>query len=736
MTWATLIADRYQPLSLAGRGAFAEVWRGEDTATGEPVALKRTRLNRGEDLDGRRREVAIMRALRLPGVVRLRDVGVDGRFEVLVMDWVEGAPFPGEPGPMEWSRLRPLVMSLIETLRGVHALRLRHNDLKPDNVLVDLTTGRVTVLDFNLAAERPTDGGGGTPLTMAPEVIRDGVSTQASDLYSLGIVIAYGLLGGWPPEDYVAAAFSGTLTGPLRLQGVDPEAAAWVEALTQLDPARRRLPEPTDPELDANLSALLARAASLEELFLGHRALHHLPEDAARILGERAGDDPAAQRAELTTWVRRGEARLHAHGVEVPRVTLQRLDEPEALRAALARQERAEVIRVAEDRAMALAEVGRLADACLYLQLALVWRPPEPDVAPAAETLAVYSMAQELPAPIREARLELERLYGEGPLSRLLEAYESALNGELDYAEGLAQSLRPFVSEALEIWRVATLVLVARRRGRGRERLTELGPALAARGPVARAKVQRWWGQEHYLAGEYEQATGLVSGVADVPGLRLDERVAATLQLASATLETGRVEDAERLALDAQALAAAARLPLYEARAVWIAQAAADRVDRLHDTDRALLAAFDHLSVTDLPAWLRLTLAAASARQGRCEEALELARRCVGNLTVQNLPEPQILATAVIGLCGGEPFDAQAFYERLDRLSLRSVRIRVQALAAVACRAEARLRRSVIFELEYLVADLPDPTRRLELFSASEALEIARRGFWVKKLGD
>ena len=52
------------------------------------------------------------------------------------------------------------------------------------------------------------------------------------------------------------------------------------------------------------------------------------------------------------------------------------------------------------------------------------------------------------------------------------------------------------------------------------------------------------------------------------------------------------------------------------------------------------------------------------------------------------------------------------------------------------CRAEARLRRSVIFELEYLVADLPDPTRRLELFSATEALEIARRGFWVKKLGD
>ncbi|MEY3212716.1 MAG: hypothetical protein RIT28_3197, partial [Pseudomonadota bacterium] len=370
------------------------------------------------------------------------------------------------------------------------------------------------------------------------------------------------------------------------------------------------------------------------------------------------------------------------------------------------------------------------------LQLALVWRHPDPGGESTAEALAVYSLAQEQPAPIREARLELERLNGEHPLAQLLEAYESALNGELDYAEGLALSLAPFGSEAVEIWRAATLVLVAKRRSQGRARLMELGPALAARGLVACSKLQRWWGPEHYLSGEYEAATALVVGAADAPGLRLDERVAAQLQLASTTLETGRVEEAERLALEAQALAASARLPLYEARAVWIALAAAGRAGRRIDPDPALLAAFDHLSVTDLPAWLRLTFAASSARHGRHDEALALARRCVGNLTVQNLPEPQVLATAVLGLCGGEPFDAQAFYDRLDRPPLRSVRIRIQALAAVACRAEERLRRGVIFELEFLVAELPDPDRPLELFSASEALEIARRGYWVKRLGD
>lgn len=728
MSWTHLIAERYQPLTLAGFGAFAEVWCGVDLATGETVALKRTRLTHRDDPAGRRREVAVMRALRLPGVVRLRDVVRDGRFEVLVMDWVEGAPFPGAPGPMDWARLRPLVLTLVETLRGVHAVGLRHNDLKPENVLVDLATGRVTMLDFNLAAEEPDERAGGTPLTMAPEVLLRGASSPASDLYSLGVVIAWALLGGWPLNDDLAAMLSDKLAGPLRLEGVDPEGAAWVEALTQPDPALRRAPEPTDAHLDAALSALQARASTLEGLFVGHQALHHLPEDAARALVERAGTDPAAQRAELTAWVRRGDAWLHADGVEVQRAALQRLDEPPELRAALVRGRAEEVIQVAEARAQALAEVGRLADACQLLLLALEWRGPDEGVIAPMEALAVYSLAQEQPAPIREARRALQRLREASPLTRLLEAYQSALEGDLSYAEGLAQRLPSFESDALETWRVATLVLVARRRGEGEARLIELGPALDGRGPVARSKLQRWWSQERYLAGRFEQAAALVGEAADAPGLRLDERLSVKLLLASITVETGRLGDAQRLAGEAQALAAAARLPLYEARAVWIACAAAARAARLEGSDPALLAAFDHLSVSDLPAWLRLTFGRVELWRRQMDKALALGRGCAAKLTHHNLPEPQILALTLIGLCGGEPFDAGALYERLDRLPLRSVRIQIQALAAVACRGEPALRRLALDAIEASVVSLPDPDRPLELFSAYEALAIARRG--------
>ncbi|MCK6521979.1 protein kinase [Myxococcota bacterium] len=728
MTWNSLIGGRYQPIRLAGAGAYAEVMFGLDTATGEPVALKRSRLPHGDPDGARRREVAALRALKVPGVVRLRDVHIEGRTEVLVMDWVEGAPFPGAPGPMPWERLRPLALALLDTVRGVHALGLRHNDLKPDNVLVDLSTGRVTVLDFNLAAERPDDPGGGTLLTMAPEVIRGEPSTAASDLYSVGIVVAYGLFGDWPPNEALAQALSGQPATALRLEGVDAEAAAWIEGLTQPDPALRRAPALADAPLDAALGALQARVGALKELFTGPELVHHLPSDAARALLEVAGPDPAAQREALARWIRRGEAVLRPEGVELLPRALEEVAAPPALRDALLRGDAAEIVRLAEADAWDLARSGRLGEACGRLRLAVAWGPEEPGISPAVEALAVYSFAQEQPLPLRDARRAIDGLGGVSAVARLLEAYQSVLEGDLRYAEGLARSLAPFESDVLEIWRVATLVLIGKRQGEGEARLHELGPCLTTRGPVAQSKLQRWWSHEHYVAGRFEEATAALVGAADAEGLRPDERVAASIQLATATLETGRLDDAERIAEGARALAEAARLPLYEARALWTREAAAARAGRRAGPDLPLLAAFDHLNVVDIAAWLRLTYAGAALRGRRLDEGLQLARRAAAALTDKHPAEPQVLALAAIGLCGGEPFDAEALYERLQRPAVRSERIKLQALAAVVCRATGPLRGFALGELEALVTKLPDPDRCLELLSAAEALKVARRG--------
>jgi serine/threonine-protein kinase len=122
-----------------------------------------------------------------------------------------------EEGALPAAHALPLLEALAGAVDAAHAQGILHRDLKPGNVSM---TG-VKVLDFGLAEiaapaqaalpatpmsaetagdERLTSTGAllGTPLYVAPEVIREGIACRASDIYSLG-VIAYEMLTGRLP---------------------------------------------------------------------------------------------------------------------------------------------------------------------------------------------------------------------------------------------------------------------------------------------------------------------------------------------------------------------------------------------------------------------------------------------------------------------------------------------------------------------------------------------------------
>lgn len=199
---------RWTPTHRLGRGGFSEVWAVEDPTTGEQAALKLLRL--GEHQDRRRieREIACLRRLAIPGVVRLIESFREDERWCIVMERVDGAPFPGPDRDRTWEAVRPAAVGLLRVLARIHAQGLLHRDLKPANVLAD-DRGRVTLLDFGLA--RSTSGGDtvtragwvlGTRGYLSPERSLGAAPSPADDLFAVGVMIYEALVGRppWPRE--------------------------------------------------------------------------------------------------------------------------------------------------------------------------------------------------------------------------------------------------------------------------------------------------------------------------------------------------------------------------------------------------------------------------------------------------------------------------------------------------------------------------------------------------------
>ena len=213
-----IIAGRYRLVERLGVGAHGEVWTADDRVLREPVALKWMGYATGRFQARIRQEITTLRMLRMPGVVRLLDDGVEDGRPFLVMERVEGRPFPGGPELRDgvrvrwtWAELADTTVALLEVLARMHAAGVIHRDLKPDNILVS-PEGRPTVLDFGIslwrdslwrdATGRLTDAGQilGTPLFLAPEQILDASVDARTDLYAVGVMLYQAVTGVGPHE--------------------------------------------------------------------------------------------------------------------------------------------------------------------------------------------------------------------------------------------------------------------------------------------------------------------------------------------------------------------------------------------------------------------------------------------------------------------------------------------------------------------------------------------------------
>lgn len=354
------IANRYFLRTLLGVGGQGEVWNADDRVTNERVAVKILRSDSPTNVARLRREIAMLRLLRLPGVVRLVDEGLDDGRPFLVTEFVKGTAFPGIPLPCSYADLEPILMFLLDTLSRIHAAGIVHRDLKPDNVLVR-PDKRPVVLDFGLSAshgpavDRLTDTGKivGTFHYLAPEQLGEQRATARTDLYSLGIMVYYALTGQIPHarKDGDMCAFiinRSTVAVPSIREvapDVPPEAAELLDQLLATRAADRprsaselayRLREKIVPSnRHTSIPSFFWRfpdstgrpfdEIQLRDFFSGPNRLLHLPEDAARVLYARTGGDPVQVNRELDAWVRSGVGRWDGRRIAIARDTLEEL---------------------------------------------------------------------------------------------------------------------------------------------------------------------------------------------------------------------------------------------------------------------------------------------------------------------------------------------------------------------------------------------------------------------------
>ena len=206
------LGDDYELLDEIGSGGFGRVFRARDLALEREVAIKVLHPSLTADLgvvERFRREAQLAAKLRHPNVVSIYDIMGRAGLQWYTMELVPGlnlAQLVGKQGPLTVEKTVRLLDEALSALEQAHAQGLVHRDLKPENMLIE-PDGRLRITDFGLALALRGDGrfGGatsrsGTPQFAAPEQLLGERVDQRADLYSLGAVAYFALLGR-PPFD-------------------------------------------------------------------------------------------------------------------------------------------------------------------------------------------------------------------------------------------------------------------------------------------------------------------------------------------------------------------------------------------------------------------------------------------------------------------------------------------------------------------------------------------------------
>jgi serine/threonine protein kinase len=254
-----LISDRYLTLSILEEGGLGIVFAARDERTGQPVSVRILRPPGSTDaatLERFMREAQVASTIDHPNVVRILELGFEGRSAFIVMEPLAGESLRAllrHTPRLELGDALDILLPAMSAVSAAHAQNVLHRDLNPENVFVNRdpngTVASIKVLGFGMSTMLDESAGGAagrgirSPHYLPPEQLlsKDPLDVRA-DVYAFGVMLYEALTGTRPfsADNYAAVLFrigAGQAEPPST---VCPEVPAAIDAIVRKAMSRDR----------------------------------------------------------------------------------------------------------------------------------------------------------------------------------------------------------------------------------------------------------------------------------------------------------------------------------------------------------------------------------------------------------------------------------------------------------------------------------------------------------------
>mmetsp|Transcript_25268 Transcript_25268/g.53650 ORF Transcript_25268/g.53650 Transcript_25268/m.53650 type:complete len:586 (+) Transcript_25268:137-1894(+) len=243
-----------------GHGHYGVVRKCMDRETKVWYAIKSIRKSKVGKVDVLKREIALLKEVDHPNIIKLIEVHEDQKYLHLVTELCTGGELfdriiektQSDEGHFSERDAANIVRCILDAIAYCHDVKgIVHRDLKPENFLFSTPDedAVIKIIDFGLSRHDDMKSGimntkVGTPYYVAPEVLNREY-TKNCDVWSIG-VITYILLCGYPPfyGDTDNQIFDSVRTGRFDFpspdwDGISDAAKDFICSLLRRDPAKR-----------------------------------------------------------------------------------------------------------------------------------------------------------------------------------------------------------------------------------------------------------------------------------------------------------------------------------------------------------------------------------------------------------------------------------------------------------------------------------------------------------------